>query len=158
MIFTKCGDIIPKIRKDLGYLKCVNCSDEAKWSGNLVVFHKTGNSYEIIKDPEVAANVARLSSRNGFGSNRKALAKEGISSSKKIPPSQEPIIPVVIKKIPPKPENWKDEEWTLAILDKINTNKDEAIKLLDKVFNDGLISPLARKRLMWIIDNNTFLT
>jgi len=62
-----CEEIIPQKRVDLGYRECVNCSTTQRWSANPVIFHKTGNTTEIIKDPEVAADIAFASARKGFG-------------------------------------------------------------------------------------------
>jgi hypothetical protein len=73
----KCGDEIPKGRLKLGYKVCVNCSTESKWSVVQVNYHKTGNTTEVIKDPEVAADFAFMSSRKGFGVMR------GLTSSRR---------------------------------------------------------------------------
>jgi len=151
-MICKCGNIIPKKREEIGYKLCVQCSTENKWTGNLMVFHKTGNSYEIIKDPEVAEKMASMSSRNGFGSNRKSVAKKGNDTKKIIPPPENfTIDPTIINRKPPDPSKWEDESWTLAILDKFNESPEGAKKLLEEVFSDGKISPIARKRLLVII-------
>ena len=151
----KCGNNIPKKRVEMGYSTCVDCSTESKWSGHLVVFHKTGNTYDIIKDPETAAIMASMSNRNGFGSKRKTVAKEGKNSVKKITPAENKNIdPSVIKRIPPDPSKWEDEAYTLAILDKLTESANEALQLLNKVFAEGKISPIARKRLLVIISAN----
>jgi hypothetical protein len=63
----KCGIEIPQKRIDLGYKSCVNCSTESRWSIVPVNYHKTGNTAEIIKDPEVAADFLFLSQRKSFG-------------------------------------------------------------------------------------------
>ena len=151
-MICKCGNIIPKEREKFGYRLCVECSTENKWSGNLMVFHKTGNSYEIIKDPEVAAKIASMASRNGFGSNRKSVAKKGNDIKKIIhPPENIKIDPIELNRKPADPTKWDDESWTLAILDKFNESPAEAKLLLEKVFSECKISPLARKRILVII-------
>lgn len=63
----KCGSHIPEKRVDMGYRVCVECSTESRWSIVPVNYHKTGNTAEIIKDPEVAADFMFMSSRKGFG-------------------------------------------------------------------------------------------
>jgi hypothetical protein len=135
----------------MGYTVCVECSSEKKASGHLVVHHKTGNEIQVIKDPETAAKMASMSNRNGFGSNRRAIAKEGVDLKKKVlPPKDFKIDPKLVAKKPADPSKWNDEAWTLAILDKMGDTA-EAKSLLDRVFSDGLISPLARKRLLVIL-------
>jgi hypothetical protein len=51
----------------MGYRTCVDCSTEKKWGVVSVVYHKTGNTVEVVKDPEVAARVNAMSMRTGFG-------------------------------------------------------------------------------------------
>jgi hypothetical protein len=72
-----CGNLIPEKRVDMGYRECVNCSTVTKWSGAAVNYHKTGNTTEIIKDPEVAREFAYMSARKGFG------VLKGMTSQKK---------------------------------------------------------------------------
>lgn len=66
-MYCKCGNIIPKARVKLGYKSCVKCSEEEKWSCNPLTFHKTGNTIEIIKDRELAMEVAAKASRPNYG-------------------------------------------------------------------------------------------
>ena len=66
-MYCRCGSTIPQARIDLGYSKCVDCSTEDRWSCNPLTFHKTGNSIEIIKDPELAEDVARKAARRNYG-------------------------------------------------------------------------------------------
>lgn len=63
----KCNEAYPQKRKDLGYDVCVNCSTEKGWSCSALTFHKTGNTIEVIKDPEVAYNLNQMASRKSFG-------------------------------------------------------------------------------------------
>lgn len=154
-MICKCGNVIPVKRANLGYTTCIDCSTEKKWSGHLVVHHKTGNNYDVIKDPETAAKMASMSNRNGFGSNRKAIAREGVDTKKKIaPPGDFKIEPKLLSKKPADPSKWEDEACTLAVLDKLNESQEAAKQLLDSLFNDCRISPLARKRLLVIIGLN----
>lgn len=62
-----CGEPYPQQRKDMGYTVCVDCSTEPGWSCSALTFHKTGNSIEIIKDPEVAYNINQMAARKSFG-------------------------------------------------------------------------------------------
>lgn len=151
-MICKCGDIVPQKRVKLGFNFCVNCSPVKKASGHLVVHHKTGNEYQIISDPEVAEKMASMASRNGFGSNRKSVAKKGNDIKKIIPPPENfTIDPTIINRKPPDINKWEDEAWTLIILDKFNESKKEAKELLEKIYSEGKLSPIARKRLLLIL-------
>jgi len=66
-ICKKCNESYPQKRLDMGYKVCVNCSTEEGWSCSALTFHKTGNSIEIIKDPETAYNINQMASRKNFG-------------------------------------------------------------------------------------------
>ena len=63
----KCGSNIPVARIKLGYSVCVKCSNEPAWSCSSLTYHKTGNTIEIIKDPEVAHNINQMANRKSFG-------------------------------------------------------------------------------------------
>jgi hypothetical protein len=61
----------------------VDCSTERKWGVVPITYHKTGNTVEIVKDPDLAAEMVAMSQRTGFGvmkgltgSHRKANNKE----------------------------------------------------------------------------------
>ena len=152
-MICKCGNLIPQKRANLGFTFCVECSPVQKASGHLVVHHKTGNEYQIITDPEVAEKIASMASRNGFGSNRKSVTRKGTNIKKIIPPPDDfKISPLILNRKPADESKCDDEGWTLAILDKFSTSPEEAIKLLSDVFSDGKISPIARKRLLAIIN------
>ena len=66
-MYCKCGNVIPEARVDLGYKTCVKCSTEDRWSCNPLTFHKTGNSIEVIKDRELAEEVANKAQRRNYG-------------------------------------------------------------------------------------------
>jgi hypothetical protein len=93
MVCKHCETVIPQKRVDMGYRECVNCSTTPRWSANPVIFHKTGNTTEIIKDPEVAADLAFASARKGFGvlkgmtANRrpKAVTTKKVEAPKVLP-------------------------------------------------------------------------
>jgi hypothetical protein len=54
-INCKCGNSIPQGRLDLGYKKCLNCSDTAKYSYVPIIEHKTGNTIQIVSQELSAA-------------------------------------------------------------------------------------------------------
>lgn len=65
-----CKSPIISGRVDLGFTICTSCSTEPKWSGVPIVNHKTGNTIQIVKDPEDAAEFFAKSARIGFGTSR----------------------------------------------------------------------------------------
>jgi hypothetical protein len=62
-----CGKEIPEKRVSLGYRECVDCSTVEKYGCVDLVYHKTGNTIEILPAPE-AKKMQELSKRRGFGS------------------------------------------------------------------------------------------
>ena len=67
-----CSEPIPAVRIQCipGVDTCVKCSEESKYSAIPIIHHKTGNTIEIIKDPEVAKEFRKVSTRAGFGTMR----------------------------------------------------------------------------------------
>ena len=92
----KCGSRIPEKRFELGYRTCVNCSTESRWTVVPVNYHKTGNTAEVIKDPEVAADFLFQSQRKSFGVLR------GMTQSRRRPDGNVPKERVQIVSEPPK--------------------------------------------------------
>ncbi len=66
MTNCKCGNSIPKERSDLGFKDCLECSKIEKYGAVDIVYHKTGNTIEIM-DAKNAAKINKLSKRSGFG-------------------------------------------------------------------------------------------
>lgn len=79
-----CGEAISEARLQIlpTTEHCVNCTSESRWSSVPIINHKTGNTIEVVKDPEVAAEFHRLSSRAGFGTLRGL--RMGKSSTKRV--------------------------------------------------------------------------
>jgi len=63
----KCGNKFPTKRKEMGYNVCTDCSTEQSWSCSALTYHKTGNTIEVIKDPETAYNINQMASRKNYG-------------------------------------------------------------------------------------------
>jgi|TARA_Y100000361_G_scaffold115368_1_gene106053 hypothetical protein len=55
-MYCRCGNIMPQVRLDLGYKKCVQCSDIQQVSYVPIIAHKTGNTIQIVSQ-EVSASV-----------------------------------------------------------------------------------------------------
>lgn len=66
-MYCKCGNRIPDVRENLGYTSCVECSTEEKWGCAQVVYHKTGNTIEVIKDKELCEQINAMAERTSFG-------------------------------------------------------------------------------------------
>lgn len=66
-MICKCGNKIHDKRVKLGYKTCVQCSNEKKWGVNPLTFHKTGNTIEVIKDPELAEEISNMAQRRNYG-------------------------------------------------------------------------------------------
>lgn len=62
-----CGTSIHPKRAELGYKTCVDCSTERKWGVVPITYHKTGNTVEIVKDPDLAEEMNAMAQRKGFG-------------------------------------------------------------------------------------------
>ena len=122
----KCGAEIPEKRIELGYKECVNCSTTTAWTVVPVVYHKTGNSAQIIKDPDTAKDFLYASSRKGFGvssgmkGNRTRII-EREASKKIIPPPPPPSNKIVSRKQP----TYQFEEVGIEIMEIIEKRKDK---------------------------------
>jgi hypothetical protein len=62
----KCGQEIPAKRLDLGYKECVKCSKVEVYGCVDVVYHKTGNTIEIMPKESVE-QYNKMARRTGFG-------------------------------------------------------------------------------------------
>ena len=92
-MICKCGETVHSVRTAAGYRTCVKCSTESKWGSVQVIYHKTGNTIEIVKDPELAAQVNQMARRSGFG------VMKGITGVTRKQHSG----PQTVKPLPPKP-------------------------------------------------------
>lgn len=66
-MYCKCGQKLPAVRVKMGYKTCVKCSTEDKWGCSQVVYHKTGNTIEVIKDKELCEQINAMAQRPAFG-------------------------------------------------------------------------------------------
>lgn len=118
----KCGNSIPDKRVEMGYKTCVDCSTEARWTVVPVNYHKTGNTAEVIKDPEVAADFIFQSQRKNFGvlrgmtSNRRRV--ETVSKPRKIqPPKAQVAATFIVNKYMPQYQFEEVGSETIQILE-----------------------------------------
>ena len=153
---NKCGAIIPQKRVDLGYKECVNCSSTQRWTVVPVNYHKTGNTTEIIKDPEVAADFLHASKRKGFGvltgmtTNRKRVNTEILETNKSVKISTVVNDKVISRR---KLENEFDKvgEEMMSILES-GSNKSLAISHIEKAFSEKRIFRIHKEQLLGILN------
>lgn len=138
----KCGSKIPEARTNMGYRVCVDCSTEARWSVVPVNYHKTGNTAEIIKDPELAEEFMFMSSRKGFGVMR------GMTSTRRKPvvrQEREKKEEIVSTTIEPKvcgrymPEYRFEEVGETAVKIAESQSIDSALAYIEKALKERLI-------------------
>ena len=153
-----CGNPMPDKRKEMGYSVCVSCSTESKWSAVPVVHHKTGNEFQVVKDPEVAAEFVAKSSRCGFGTLRgmvgswKKPTVKNKREKKKIEPLRPKSFAVVVAKKKVEVE-YKDDQIAPQVLQKLDSEgRESAIQLIDLEFKQMNLSPIGRKQLLHIVE------
>jgi len=138
----KCGSQIPEARVNMGYRVCVDCSTEARWSVVPVNYHKTGNTAEIIKDPELAEEFMFMSSRKGFGVMR------GMTSTRRKPvvrqereKKEEPVSTVIEPKVCGRymPEYKFQEVGETAVKIAETESIDKALAYIEKALEERLI-------------------
>jgi hypothetical protein len=158
--FCVCGNEIADGRYKLGYRTCLDCSSEKKWSGIQIVYHKTGNDIQIVKDPDDAAEFLAKTSRKGFGAMRgmtssyKNPARKTDRKKPRIVPSSPSQISYVIDRRKVSSKNYKDEEVAKRIFSFMEIGKrSEAENFLENQFQEMRISPIARKQLKHLIEN-----
>ena len=150
----KCGNLIPAKRVEMGYRVCVNCSTEQAWSAVHVVYHKTGNTIEVVKDPEVAALATAMSQRTGFGV-MKGLTGNHRKSHKKINlhKAAKPVEEVrdkIISRKPIQTDWYAVGEEAVGILETAGI--DAAIQHLEAALENKRIIRYDMKRLVPIIE------
>ena len=68
-----CDSILPNVRISLGYKHCVNCSDVEGYGCVDIVYHKTGNTVQVMS--KAAAAEVNKHKRKGFGTMLKGGSK-----------------------------------------------------------------------------------
>ena len=78
----KCKTAIPAKRAELGYTECIECSSVEKLGCVDIVYHKTGNTIEILPK-EQAEIMSKLSKRSSFGTLKSIVGSSGGGPSKR---------------------------------------------------------------------------
>lgn len=157
-ICKSCGNHLPDKRKEMGYSVCVSCSTENKWSAVPIVHHKTGNTIQVVKDPDVAAEFIAKSTRCGFGALRGMVGSwkkpSKMSNHKRKVEIQQPrSFSVIIDK--KKVEvNYRDDEIATKVLQALDSRGTEvATQMVEQEFTSMNLSPIGRKQLLHIIES-----
>jgi hypothetical protein len=151
----KCSSEIPKARIDMGYKVCVDCSTESRWTVVPVNYHKTGNTAEIIKDPEVAEEFMFMASRKGFGvmrgltsTRRKPVVRQPREKKEETPVTDLP--PKVMGKYMPKYYFEEVGEKAVSIAEKETIEK--ALTYIEQALDERLIFKKQAEQLKDIIN------
>jgi hypothetical protein len=151
-VFCKCGNKIPEVRKKAGYTTCVNCSTEDKWGCSQVVFHKTGNTIEVIKDKELCEEINAMAQRKTFG-----VCSGMTGTHRKKPPTK----PKLVKKTEDssvgsiyRPNIVEDDFYSLggkAIIIQSKHGDEEAERFLEDAVKMLIITSAQKKRISTIL-------
>jgi hypothetical protein len=145
-----CDKDIPQKRIELGFKKCVNCSDTEKYGVVDVVYHKTGNTVEIM-DAKSAEAINKAAQRSGYGVMR-GMTKGGSKS---------------ISTYNPNGKNKGAGASTSFVGNEIGFNKvgekamlffeiagiDSAFEVIEKAFKNMEINLYQRNKLFQVFEN-----
>jgi hypothetical protein len=139
----KCGTQIPEARVNMGYRVCVECSTEARWSVVPVNYHKTGNTAEIIKDPELAEEFMFMSSRKGFGVMRgmTSTRRKKVTRQEPVEKKEEVQTTVIEPKVMSRymPTYYFEEVGENAVKIAESESIDKALAYVETALNERLI-------------------
>lgn len=132
---SRCDDVMPNGRLEMGYTICVECSTEEKVSCHTIYPHKTGGYIQVVSK-EQSNNLNRLDRRGYRGSSAYRMPKDIIGKVNK--PTKEKNRPLTVNKISFLPfeellKNVLDyyDMWgyepTLKYIRKLNSNGDIAL-------------------------------
>lgn len=138
----KCGKTIPQKRYEMGYKNCVECSTVEKYGCVDIVYHKTGNTIEVM-DSESAQKIAKLSKRRGFGS---MISLRGGSGGKPTGTS----VSTTVRALPSKEDFEKIGEIVMKEYETLGL--EYALKAIEKHLSREDITPLQAKNLKTIFE------
>lgn len=143
---TKCSQKIPKQRLDAvpGTRVCVNCSEEQAKGAVDIVYHKTGNTIQIM-DKEDADAINKAARRTGFGSLRAMRGGSG-GSTGKVELGARGTIP----RMPTQQDFEKAGEKMMELIEW--KDREEIIEFLDNKLKCRAISGTHYRKLVAILD------
>jgi len=124
---------------------CVNCSDEKAKGAVDIVYHKTGNTIQIM-DKESADAINKAARRTGFGSLRAMRGGSGGGDTGKVELGSRGTIP----RMPTEDDFKQVGEKMMNMLDWQDRN--EIIEFLDSSLNSRAISGTHYRKLVMILD------
>jgi len=132
---SRCDDVMPNGRLEMGYTICVNCSTEEKVSCHTIYPHKTGGYIQVVSK-EQSENLNRLDRRGYRGSSAYRMPKDvnkkvtKPTPTKKRPNTVDNIKLLSSEKLMKNVLDYYDE-WgykpTLRYIRKLNSNGDIAL-------------------------------
>jgi len=125
----------------MGYKNCVDCSTVEKYGCVDIIYHKTGNTIEVM-DHESAEKISKMSKRRGFGS---MTAMRGGSGGKPSVPSN-----VSVKKFNSSEDFEKAGEEAMKEYEAMGFSY--AICAIEKFLSNKTITPLQAKNLRVIFE------
>lgn len=143
---TNCGDSIraERLRALPDTKVCIKCSTEDAKGAVDIIYHKTGNTIQIM-DKESADAINKAARRTGFGSLRAMRGGSG-GSIGKVELGSRGTIP----RQPTQSDFEKVGEQMMSFIDW--KERDEIIKFLDDKFNTRAISGVHYRKLVSILD------
>lgn len=136
----KCGKLIPEKRVEMGYKNCVDCSTVEKYGSVDIIYHKTGNTIEILP-AEDARKINELTKRRGFGSMAAMRGGSGGGG-----------ISVGASRTYPTRADF-DKVGNEAMKEYEDFGIEEALKVIESYYSKEKITPLQRKNLIAIFEH-----
>ena len=132
---SRCDDVMPNGRLEMGYTICVSCSTEEKVSCHTIYPHKTGGYIQVVSK-EQSENLNRLDRRGYRGSSAYRMPKDTIKKVSEPPKIKNRPNTVDNIKLLPTEELTKKvldyyDEWgyqpTMKYIRKLNSSGDIAL-------------------------------
>ena len=145
-----CDKDIPQKRIELGFKKCVDCSDTEKYGVVDVVYHKTGNTVEIT-DAKTAEAVNKASKRSGYGVMR-GMTKGGSKSTSAYNPKGKLRTNCVSTSFVGNEITFNKIGERAMLFFEVD-GIDSALEVIEKAFNNTEINVSQRNKLRQVFEN-----
>jgi len=154
---TNCKTEIPAKRVQLGYKECVNCSTVESYGCVDIVYHKTGNTLEIMNKQD-AAKINKLARRSGFGVMRGIVTSKNKSAGFAVSHfnNEEPVTAPVqlFNQIGEKAANLLDESGAVAAKEYIfSAYRDRKVNLQQRNDLLAIIEKFSRDKPVAVFKN-----
>lgn len=140
-----CGNEIPVKRLELGFKECVKCSKVEGYGCVDVVYHKTGNTVQIM-DKKSAEQYNKMARRTGFG------IMSGLRSGKASEPPKTPLSDRPVGRDPFLGSKKSFEVWgERAMLKYESRGLEEALRLVERAAKDFEITDFQAAKISKIL-------